>query len=536
MTTRISKRRRSSATGNHDDHPLRPLSCSIHAAKFCIQLGIPEAKCCSGCVSFAQSVGLLIDDRDHDEMMANKLSSRWAPGDQENSTKTHKYRDFHCKQLWLMEAGDTSSMAHFELASWQKGFIRTHLKRNPDRLVITNPECQSPMPVRRLASVLSESPADGCADDAMADHTANDEEDVAVEQEQQINFTASPTTKRTVNFTTWNISSQKQCFSIDVPNSHVIITRSKLVELQNDQTKVKSLQRGFSGKRFTKKASELMKTYLVVALASVPGLAIKAAAYLIPMIVSAFLVDHDLIPEKDDYVKNFPSETYLRGLMMDAACKATLKLAVRLRSATAVFIACDKGNKKGMDHFIKYLVWWDHSLQRVVFQVLDMDASMGSHIECGLAIAKSLKKLEFEGTPLILQGQCTDSGGGGVLEGLAIQLRSLGVTKDEYSVLACGIHSLQLQISRPIKELIGDGGLDNRNAMQLLHSIYDVQSYQDWNQCRHLLNQALEFTDLNCSNDIIAAANATAGDIQFAERWNIARKFRSFTPIGETKW
>ena len=189
-----------------------------------------------------------------------------------------------------------------------------------------------------------------------------------------------------------------------------------------------------------------------------------------------------------------------------------------------------------MDNFIKYLVWWNHGLQRVVFQLLDSDASMGSHVECGMAIAKSLKKLDFEGSSLRLQGQCTDSGGGGVLEGLATQLKALGVVLDGYSVLACGIHSLQLQISRPIKELIGDGGLDNRNAMQLLHSIYDVQSYQDWNQCRHLLNQALEFTDLNCSNDIIAAANATAGDIQFAQRWNIARKFRSFTPIGETKW
>ena len=56
-------------------------------------------------------------------------------------------------------------------------------------------------------------------------------------------------------------------------------------------------------------------------------------------------------------------------------------------------------------------------------QLLDIDASEGLTEDCGDAIAASLKKVGN----IKLQGQTTDSGGGGVLDGLhrAIDERQL---------------------------------------------------------------------------------------------------------------
>ena len=86
------------------------------------------------------------------------------------------------------------------------------------------------------------------------------------------------------------------------PNSHVVITQRVLSDLQRDREKLKYLQQGFLGKKFSSKVSDLMKTYLVVALSSVPTLAIKAAAYFIPIGVSAFLLDHEILPSGVEYI------------------------------------------------------------------------------------------------------------------------------------------------------------------------------------------------------------------------------------------
>ena len=69
-------------------------------------------------------------------------------------------------------------------------------------------------------------------------------------------------------------------------------------------------------------------------------------------------------------------------------------------------------------------------------QLLDLDGSLSNTAACAKAIEASLKRLGIFGKPVVLQGQTTDSGGGGALDGLARELNDLGLTValDEYFV------------------------------------------------------------------------------------------------------
>ena len=80
----------------------------------CIEWGMEQRICCSGCVQFADHVGLTIDDRDHDAPMAEALATR--------ATK-HKHRDKQCLQLWLKPSDTLRTKEHKRLASLQRIFI-----------------------------------------------------------------------------------------------------------------------------------------------------------------------------------------------------------------------------------------------------------------------------------------------------------------------------------------------------------------------------------------------------------------------------
>ena len=138
--------------------------------------------------------------------------------------------------------------------------------------------------------------------------------------------------------------------------------------------------------------------------------------------------------------------------------------------------------------------------------LLDIDGSLSSTEECAKAIEFSLRKLRLGGRTLVLSGQTTDSGGGGVLDGLARELNALGLTveMDQYLVAPCAIHALNLQLSDPTSKLIGDGGPTNRNAVQMLHSVYDLQGYVAGNNFQivaDLMTEAQEWTDQCCAVD-----------------------------------
>ena len=79
-----------------------------------------------------------------------------------------------------------------------------------------------------------------------------------------------------------------------------------------------------------------------------------------------------------------------------------------------------------------------------------------------------------------LSGCTTDSGGGGTGYSLHQHMNKLKLWctyKDTYLVGFCCLHMLQLTLCRALTDtIVGEGGIENRNALQLLHAAYDLQN------------------------------------------------------------
>ena len=206
-----------------------------------------------------------------------------------------------------------------------------------------------------------------------------------------------------------------------------------------------------------------------------------------------------------------------------------------------VVIYCCLGNKRGVGHFVKCISWLDDH-GKLQCHLLDLDASEGSAVDCAKAIQSSAKKLCLNGGSLAFKGQMTDSGGGGVLDNLARELRALdlcvpeeeGHQKEGYLVASCGIHCLQLQLSKPVNELIGSGGLNKRNAMQMLRSISDLQGHMEWQQVVAMMDHSQEWVDAHLDGYTPDPSNQ--GDVDFAGKFNKVHQFREFEVLGKQRW
>ena len=197
----------------------------------------------------------------------------------------------------------------------------------------------------------------------------------------------------------------------------------------------------------------------------------------------------------DHFARAFPSDNTLRKCNFAQATRDTMILGNEL-SGNKTHLACDKGNKRGVGHFVKVLSKLsDQGL--VQTQLLDVDASGGTSKDCALAIQSSMNKLKIndEDNAYQLHGQATDSGGGGVLESLFKEMKELGLTapENECHIANCCIHSLQVQLSNAVKATFGEGALDRVNVTQLLHSTWRLQESIDLDEWRHVLFKSNEW-------------------------------------------
>ena len=521
MASRSSKRLRSSSLVDDDiNQELRPFPYTAgRQLKYCIEWGFYDTICCSGCSRYAESVKLQINNRDHDEAMAAALERRGS----------YKSKNYKCTTPWKQTV-DSCDISRASMAARQKEFIESIRLMDPVRLELLS----TPAPTARRLRYISQDAARGITPDIPVQP---DGPDAARQNEDDNNVISSPIKsppKSSRNIKTWNnysFKSQGQEFSFDLPSSHTIINDSYFKALKKDRERLKQLQDNTKLERFAKNACSTLKSCLAIALAAVPAFALSAAAYVIPLLVTAFLKHYglyDKIGSLDNYAKSFPSEAYLRKNVMDHAADNMVWLSHELDNRL-VFLSCDKGNKKGIDHFVKYLSWIDCT-GKLQVHLLDIDGSLGTTEACAKAIDKSLKKLCLNERKILIKGQTTDSGGGGVLDKLAEELKKIGLCTEKYSVAACAIHNLQLQLSRPTTKLLGAGGVGKRNVMQLLHGIYDIQGYMDWKQVIVMMDYSQVFHDKWRNTDYIPKAG-DRGDEIFAMKWNRVRRFREFEEI-----
>jgi len=303
--------------------------------------------------------------------------------------------------------------------------------------------------------------------------------------------------QRNITFITEQFYSQGQYFEFVIPSSHKIEHISDIKRWQNGYDTCERIKDKFKQKLY-RTSCLFTQALWAIATSAVPALALSAAQWLFPLVVLAFLYDTGIFDDgvpSDTFPRSFPSDGTLRNYTINQAIRDTITLGNRLHDKI-IYIACDKGNKKGVSHFVKILAWWESN--RIMTQFLDIDASGGTSEECADAIEASMNKLKAQAGAAthLLQGQGTDSGGGGVLEGLAAALQAkpnLCVPPEFYLVAPCCIHALQLQLRNAVIAVFGDGGLDKINSMQLIHSVYDLQETLDQHEWRHVLWKSTEF-------------------------------------------
>ena len=344
---------------------------------------------------------------------------------------------------------------------------------------------------------------------------------------------------RRVNVNDQSVTVDRQTFIIrNVPNRLRLVQASRLSFLEKQDLRVSQSAKSISASRYVAQ-NPLADRLFAAALLAAPGLSLNAAETFIPVVVAGHLAmtgQHDL--HGLDF-KCFPSQATLRQKLIDYAVDCLILLADKLGGAK-LFMTCDKGNKKGLGHFVKVLSWWNALEEKVDKFVLDIDVSDGSSSACADAIYHSLKKLKST-MAVLLRGQTTDSGGGGVLEDLAKELKLRGVCHQTYFVANCTLHAIQLALSNPVKVVFGEGGLDpttkepKRNMPQMLHSVYDLQQSMEYAIFKMNYQEAMNWVDAEVARlqeDILpstgnAAAVAEEGDRQFKEDfrtvWKMAR-------------
>ena len=309
--------------------------------------------CCGGCIQFADREGLLIDDRDHDTLMAAAIAIRH---------KKHKHRDKQCLMLWSRPKELLTTKEHVRMHKLQREFIRER-GFNPDRLQlfdaqrlstqssITDYFPRSPPSVNHSQDISNEDIDIDNGVCAEAPSTPNDDSHLPPSDNgtpvalNDVITSPSKNKIRNVNLHTQSFYSQKQHFCFDIPVSHRIVHGKYLTELEKDREALHQLRDGTWLQRFAKSANSKLKTYLAVALAAAPALAVTAAGYFIPMVVTAFLHHYGLfgkVGKLENYAKSFPSETYLRERIIETAAENLVWLAYELDDKK-VFMSCDKG-------------------------------------------------------------------------------------------------------------------------------------------------------------------------------------------------
>ena len=210
---------------------MRAMLVEARAAEFCLDWVLPKSKCCSGCYDFADSVGLDIDNANHDTSMAEKLTAR-------RKGQSHTSKRFKCLQLWKFPLEAIAIKKNKALAQYQKQFIQDVRSRNPTRLEILSPT--TPAVPRRLDAALVQQQNDITPDEPEADP----------------NCTPSPVKKaRTINYRSYKIGGKE----IKVPMTHCVVTASYLSRLQNQDARLQSLKDAFSKKKFVTHAMTLLE-------------------------------------------------------------------------------------------------------------------------------------------------------------------------------------------------------------------------------------------------------------------------------------
>jgi len=260
-----------------------------------------------------------------------------------------------------------------------------------------------------------------------------------------------------------------------------------------EKSKVKdAIDHALTRKQFS--GSTLSRRLLATGLAHCPKLSSYSEESFIPCIIASFLESIDVVVDPSTLVGGCsPCANTLQSIINEASIDVIMSIRNEIfKDKCILYLACDKGNKKGLDHFVKIISWWSKKNNQVEVFTLDIDAANSDTKSASDAIYFALKKIDND-KKTIISGVVTDGGGGGtvtaglgdflVLEGRLQSVEALTAT--------CTIHGFQLGLSNPCKTFFGDGGIEERNIMQLLFNAYNLQTCSGTMELREFANLPL---------------------------------------------
>lgn len=259
----------------------------------------------------------------------------------------------------------------------------------------------------------------------------------------------------------------------DVPSNFTLTLKTFLSQLEKDHSKVVRLEKAVSKGKFD--WGHEARILLAAGFAEIPQASRYAVEQMVPCVIAALLTEAGIDFDPEKLATSLPSAATLDTIIKEAAADCLLVKQEAISKCKTVCLACDKGNRSGIDHFIKVLSYFDFSLDKVDTVILDIGGTESSSKGAAKAIQHTLQTKIPDYTAGLSVGT-SDSGGGGVLDSLRESLSALGLLNDDfYFVIACTLHALQIGLTNAMNEIMGEGGLGKRTLLQLLHSLFDLQ-------------------------------------------------------------
>jgi hypothetical protein len=168
-----------------------------------------------------------------------------------------------------------------------------------------------------------------------------------------------------------------------------------------------------------------------------------------------------------------PSASAIDSWVVQLAVDQALIASTFFRNCGSVYLMSDGGHKGSQ---VKLLSGWDeHDMTQtpdgsVRTIILDIDTSGKKSEDVATGCIYSLEKIGLDN----IDGLTNDSGAG-TPESLTVELvKRFKMVKAVALEDSCALHDLQSVFRLPVRHYMGDGGLDNRNAMQLIHAVWDM--------------------------------------------------------------
>ena len=210
-----------------------------------------------------------------------------------------------------------------------------------------------------------------------------------------------------------------------------------------------------------------------------PKLGLETAEIFIALSVADFLADCGF--DVAGIAKCTPSAAKLKEMMVEEAVDSII-LEKRAMRDMPLTIMADKGegeSKRDGASFVKLAASYDDEHGKVNVSFIGIQSAGNTSKDAAMGVDNALLLFDDVDRKQVLDNGGTDAGGGGTREDIGLKLNNVGRVKewDEFLASTCGLHGMNLTLASPTTLVMGDGALLRRNAMQLLHTAYNLSQY-----------------------------------------------------------